>query len=227
MELKEVQGKGLKYLAIEPNGYDQDQRYPMVILLHGFGAGMGDLAGLCPSIDPEGYVYICPNAPIPFQIGPGMVGYGWTPPRESATPEDARRAEDMLAALFDEVMEVYQVEPGRVVLGGFSQGGMMTFRCGLPDPETFRGLVVLSSRVQYAEELSGRLPLGRSQPIFIAHGTADPLISLEDARESRNFLESHGYKPDYREYSMAHEINQDVLRDFVPWIHDVLPPLKM
>ena len=226
MELKEVQGKALKYLAIEPNGCDPDQRYPMVILLHGFGAGMRDLAGLCPSIGPEGYVYICPNAPISFQIGPGTVGYGWTPPRESATPEDAQRAEDMLVALFGEVMELYQVEPGRVVLGGFSQGGMMTFTCGLPDPETFRGLVVLSSRVQYAEELSGRLPLGRRQPIFIAHGTADPLISLEDARESRNFLESHGYKPDYREYSMAHEINQDVLRDFVPWIHDVLPPLK-
>ena len=226
MEAKEYQGKTLRYLAVEPDGYDPGGRYPMVILLHGFGAHMGDLAGLCPAIDPEGYVYICPNAPISVQTGFGMVGYAWTPPGGGGTPEDADRAEGMLATLIDEVMTQYPVEPGEVILGGFSQGGMMTYRNGLPRPDIFGGLVVLSSRIPDADVLRGRLPAARTQPIFVAHGTVDPMISVEDARESRLFLESEGYGPDYREYDMGHEINQDVLDDLVPWIRRVLSPAK-
>ena len=53
MEAKEHKGKTLKYLAIEPDGYDPNRRYPMIILLHGFGAHMGDLAGLTPAITPN------------------------------------------------------------------------------------------------------------------------------------------------------------------------------
>ena len=227
MEVSEHQGKTLKYLAIEPDGYDPERRYPMVVLLHGFGASMGDLAGLCPAIDSRGYVYVCPSGPIAMRTGFGTVGYAWTPPRGSGEPEDAQRAEEMLAALFEEAMERYRVEPGQVVLGGFSQGGMMTYSSGLTDPDIFRGLVVLSSTVPDPDELRTRLPASRTQSIFISHGTSDSMISVEDARESLRFLEAEGYTPEYREYPMGHEINQEVLGDLVPWLHGVLPPLVL
>ena len=197
----------------------------MLILLHGFGANMADLAGLGRSIDPMGYVYICPNAPIPVELGPGTVGYAWTPARGEATPEDDQRAEEALAALIEEVMEQYGVEPGRAILGGFSQGGMMTYRCGLTKPDVFRGLAVLSSRLPDPDALRARLPAVRDQHIFIAHGTADTMISVQDARESRRLLEEEGYTPEYREYSMAHEISPDVLDDLATWTHTVLSPL--
>ena len=74
MRAIERQGSTLTYLAIEPDDYDADAQYPMVVLLHGFGAHMGDLAGLTPAIDPTGYVYICPNAPKQVQLGPGNGG---------------------------------------------------------------------------------------------------------------------------------------------------------
>ena len=227
MNVTEHQGSTLKYLAVEPDGYEPDRRYPMVVLMHGFGAGMADLAGLCPAIDREGYVYICPNAPIPIQIGPGMMGYAWTPPRDSGTPEDALRADEMLTGLVDEVTEIYNIEPGRIILGGFSQGGMMTYRNGLPSPDVFRGLAVLSSTVPDPDGLRARLPAGRQQPIFVAHGTADSMISIEDARESRRFLEAEGYTPDYREYAMGHEISQEVMADLVPWIRNALSPVRL
>ena len=221
MEAKELQGESLRYLAIEPDGYDTQRAYPMVVLLHGFGSHMGDLAGLAPAIDRERYVYICPNAPISMEIGPGMTGYAWTRPGEPAA-EDGDRAEEMLAGLFDEVMEEYRVEPGTAVLGGFSQGGMMTYRNGLVAPERFRGLVALSGRIPEPELLRPRLPADRGQAIFIAHGTADSMIAVEDAREARRFLMEEGYTPQYTEYPMAHEINQDVLKDLVVWVHEVL-----
>ena len=226
MQVNEHQGNGLKYLTVEPEGYSPGMQYPVVILLHGFGSNMQDLAGLCPAIDRHGYVYVCPNAPMTLQIGPGMAGYAWTPRREDSTPDDGQRAEELISALLDEVMERYRVESGQMVLGGFSQGGMMTFRCGLTRPDALAGLVVLSSTIAEPEELKLRLPPDRSRPIFIAHGTADPLITVNEAREAVRFLEAEGYTPEYREYSMAHEISQDVLDDLVPWVRCILPPVQ-
>ena len=226
MDVKEGQGSALKYLAVEPDGYDPNRHYPLVVLLHGFGSSMSDLAGLCPAIDPDGYVYICPNAPIPMQVGFGAVGYAWTRPGDSGTPDEAERAEQMLSTLMDEVTGQYHVEAGQVVLGGFSQGGMMTYRCGLTNPGMFRALVALSARVSDPDSLRQRLPADRSQSIFIAHGTADTMIAVEDARRARWFLESAGYEPRYQEYAMGHEITQGVLDDLAPWIRSVLPPVR-
>jgi phospholipase/carboxylesterase len=150
-----------------------------------------------------------------------MTGYAWTR-LGGQDAEDGDRAEEMLTVLFDEVMEEYRVEPGAAILGGFSQGGMMTYRNGLIAPERFRGLAALSSRIPEPERLRARLPDDRDQAVFIAHGTTDSMIDVDDARKARQFLEEEGYKPLYKEYAMAHEINQDVLDDLVPWVHDVL-----
>ena len=228
MEAKQLQGKTLHYIAIEPDGYDLDKKYPMVILLHGFGAHMGDLAGLAPAIDAAGYVYIFPNAPIPFDLGTGATGYGWTYPRR--VPQELRRADDvdsvvdMLATLVDEATTQYATEPGQVILGGFSQGGMMTYRYGLPNPDKFKGLVVLSGVAPDTDTMRERLPEDRSQPIFVAHGTDDMMISVQMARDTREFLEAEGYAPVYHEYPMAHEISQQTLSDLAAWIRDTLPP---
>ena len=224
MEAKRYQGKSLQYLVIEPDGYSPGSEYPMVILLHGFGANMQDLAGLCPTIDPQGYLYACPNAPLTFQLGPGHVGYGWTPPRGAGTDEDTRRAEEMLEVFFDEVMEQYHVAAGRVLLAGFSQGGAMTYRCGLPRPDMFAGLAALSGALPDPAQLKDRLPSERKQPIFIAHGIHDQLAPVERARDAAAFLEGEGYQVKYKEYPMGHEISQAVLDDLVPWIKEVLPP---
>ncbi len=228
MQAKQLQGKTLHYIAVEPDGYDLARKYPMVILLHGFGAHMGDLASLAPAIDPVGYVYIFPNAPIPFEIGPGATGYGWTYPRR--IPQELRRADDvdsvvdMLATLVDEVTEHYATEPGQIILGGFSQGGMMTYRYGLPNPDKFKGLVALSAVAPEEDTMRERLPADRSQPIFVAHGTSDMVIEVQMARDTREFLQGEGYAPFYREYPMAHEISQQTLTDLSEWIKNTLPP---
>lgn len=228
MQATQHQGKTLHYIAIEPDGYDPARNYPMIILLHGFGAHMGDLASLAPAIDANGYVYIFPNAPIPFEIGPGTTGFGWTYPRR--IPQELRRADDvdsvvdMLATLVDEVTESYAIEPGQIILGGFSQGGMMTYRYGLPNPDKFKGLAALSAVAPDEDTMREKLPEDRSQPIFVAHGTADKVIEVQLARDTLEFLQAEGYKPLYHEYAMAHEISQQTLTDLADWIKNTLPP---
>ena len=231
LQAKQLQGKTLHYIAVEPDGYDLDRTYPMIILLHGFGAHMGDLASLAPAIDAENYVYIFPNAPIPFEIGPGATGFGWTYPRH--IPQELRRADDvdavveMLAVLVDEVTESYAIEQGQAILGGFSQGGMMTYRYGLPNPDIFKGLAALSAVAPDEDTMRGKLPADRSQPIFIAHGTSDMVIEVQMAKDTLEFLRAEGYQPLYNEYPMAHEISQQTLTDLAQWIRQTLPPVRM
>ena len=85
MQATEVQGRSLKYIAVEPDEYIPDSRYPVVILMHGYGASMADLASLSPAISPDGYVFIYPNGPIEMQVGPGMTGYSWSAPRSEGS----------------------------------------------------------------------------------------------------------------------------------------------
>ncbi len=104
MKFERHQVKDLKYLTVVPDNHAPDVHYPLVVMLHGFGANMEDLAGLAPAIESEGYVYVCPNAPIPFELGLGQVGYGWIPPRGQATPEDIQHAEGQLSGFLDEIL---------------------------------------------------------------------------------------------------------------------------
>ena len=225
MKAAQHQGRSLLYLTVEPDDYDASLQYPLFILLHGFGANMQDLASLAPAINREGYVYACPQAPMAFQIGPGMIGYGWTPRGAEATAEDIRSAEDALDTFFVEIMEKYQVSPGNVILSGFSQGGGMTYRCGLRQPNLFAGLAILSGTMPDPDSLRARLPEARNQPIFVAHGTVDSVLPIERGRAAHEFLESEGYQPQYKEYPMAHEISPEALADLVEWASGVLPPL--
>ena len=216
----------MTYLTVEPDGYEVGRQYPMVILLHGYGANMGDLAGLSGVLGTSGYVYAMPNAPMELHMGLGMMGFAWADPPAGGEGSGIYESDERLGVFFDEVMAQYGVDPGNLVLGGFSQGGMMSCRLGLPRPETFRGLMSLSGVVLDSDGLRDRLPADRTQPIFMSHGTEDAVIPIESARRSLNLLQGEGYSPQYREYGMGHEIQAEVLDDLTPWLHRVLPPAE-
>ena len=218
------EGSGLQYITIVPDEYDSDSAYPLVIMLPGFGANMQDLAGLAPAINDTGYVYACPNAPIPFELGPGQTGFGWMTPRGGGTPEETANSEQLLSDFFDTVFEQFNVMPGQALLLGFSQGGGMTYRCGLGRADKFAGLAALSATLPDSDELLARLPSERKQPIFIAQGRYDQMVSEDTAHSAKTFLENNGYSPDFHLYDMGHEISGEELGDLVPWMAAVLPP---
>ena len=216
------QGEHLISLTVYPVGYDPDRSYPMIVLLHGMGASMYDLANLVSVIDSEGYIFVCPNAPVPVQVDQGVLGFAWSVPG-SDDPRSIERSEEKFDGFLQEVMAENRVVEGKSIMFGFSQGGTMTYRYGLSHPEIFAGLVALGTSIRDPEEMRGRLPAERNQSIFIGHGLQD---NVERARSSKEFLEAEGYTPYYREYDMGHEINQDVMIDLVPWIQNVSPPLR-
>ena len=166
---------------------------------------------------------LCPHGSTAFPIGPGVEAYGWFPLARGGplALEALERAVGELDDFIEKALERYPIRRDRVLLLGFSQGGVMAYRTFLADPERFAGLVALSSWLP--EELAKRLPaLGEptNRPVLVMHGTNDTMIDIDRARESRKRLLERQVPLTYREYDMGHEIARDALRDLIDWIEN-------
>ena len=211
----------LAYQVVEPDGYRADRTYPLVILMHGYGSNMSDLVPLVPMVSTEGCLFAFPNAPIRQDFGMGMVGYAWSAPLEADFDAEGA-AESLLEGTIDDVSARYRVEEGRVVIGGFSQGGMMALRHGLRHPGRFPGIVALSSRLPPQDRPREAAP--RTQRVFIAHGTFDDVIHVQEGRSAHDALSRSGYASEYHEYEMAHQITNEVMADLSAWLTGTLSP---
>jgi phospholipase/carboxylesterase len=226
MDADVVEGKTLPYILVKPEGFSPDGSFPLVIILHGFGASMYDLASVSAALDDKGYVYAFPNAPYEVDLGLYGTGYSWSADRPGVVPaaNDNTTIDEKLDACFAEIFAASGASSGNAVLAGFSQGAGVTLRYGLLHPGTFAGLAVLSGFFRDADTVRDQLPAERSQPIFMVHGRQDPMIPLESALKTKAFLEEMGYNPEYHEYDMPHTVSEEVLRDLAPWLHKTLPP---
>jgi phospholipase/carboxylesterase len=210
----------LLYTAHVPAG---DGPFPAVIALHGWGAGAHDLLGLAPLLFDGQAVVLCPQGTVAVPFGGGQYGYGWFPlrPNEPTDVEAFRRAADSLTEFVGEALGRYPIDSRRVVVVGFSQGGMMAYHQALSDPSRYAGLVALSSWFPppLVEELP-KLPEHEGFPVLVLHGTRDDRIEVERARESREALRPYGVAMTYREFDMGHEIRPDALKVVLQWLKE-------
>jgi phospholipase/carboxylesterase len=178
-----------------------------LVLLHGRGVDENDLFPLLDLLDPERRLEaFTPRAPL---TPPGLMGNHWYvverigfPGRE--TFSDTYR---VLSSWLDAVAEETGVPPARIVLGGFSQGGVMSYAMGLgqarPRPAA---VIALSCFVPTVEGWEPGFSDRSDLPVYHSHGVADPIISVEFGRQARELLEG---KVDltYREHPGGHTID--------------------
>ena len=217
----------LLYTAHVPAG---DGPFPTVFALHGWGASAHDLLGLAPFLLGGRALVLCPQGPVELPIGPGMRGYGWFPIRAGA-PLDLEafaRAGELLRRFVAAASERYPVDRRKRVALGFSQGGVLAYDLVLRDPASWAGLAALSSWLPgpLAESIPPREE-HRGLPIFVSHGTSDPMIDVARGRESRDALLRFQVALTYREYSMGHEIRPEALRDLLEWLDKVVTPIRL
>jgi len=210
------------YAAHVPAG---DGPFPTVLALHGWGASAHDLLGLAPFFLGGEALVLCPQGPVEVPIAPGVAGYGWFP-ISAGSPPDARAfgaAGEMLERYLSEAERRYPIDPRKLVLLGFSQGGAMGYDLFLRQPERFAGLAALSSWLPpgVADGISAG-PALENRPVLVVHGTTDPMIDVARGAESRDRLIALGLAVRYREYEMGHEISPEALRDLVGWLEDQL-----
>jgi phospholipase/carboxylesterase len=132
-------------------------------------------------------------------------------------------------AFLDAALEYHPVDPRKLVLLGFSQGGVLAYDLALREPERFVGLVALSSWLPdaLAQDMR-RQPAHAQLPTLVVHGTRDPMIPVDRARASRDRLLALGVPTTYREYEMEHEIRPEARAAIVEWLDDrVLRPVAV
>jgi phospholipase/carboxylesterase len=201
-----------------------------LILLHGLGADGSDMRGLAEALRWPGPVRrVTPDAlPRPITLNGGYVMRGWfdihgltpdAPVDAEGIHQAVRQARELIDAERDS-----GVPAGRIVIGGFSQGGVVALHTALRYPERLGGILALSTWLPLREALAREHGANAlATPIFMGHGTQDDLVRLASAERARDALSAMGCTDlSFRTYPMAHTISMDEVKDLRAWLQQRL-----
>ena len=202
-----------------------------VIWLHGLGADGNDFAPLVPALQIPADIavrFVFPHAPIqPVTINGGMAMRSWYDIFEPSLVRQQDEAgilasEKAIHALIDR--EVARGIPSeRILLAGFSQGCAMTLHTGLRYPKRLAGLIGLSGYLPLADQAPTEWQAAnRETPIFIAHGTQDPVVALERGQASKDLLVANGYAVQWHTYPMPHSVCPEEVTDIARFMRETL-----
>ncbi len=212
----------LLHAAHVPEG---DGPFPTIIAIHGWGANALDLLGLAPILHGGRALVLCPQGPLGLADPQTriVVGHGWFPMARGASPDplEFATASGELREWLDEAIAKYPVDRDHLVLLGFSQGGAMAYDLFLRDPARFAGLAALSTWLpaEVVPSLASNDAM-KGRPVLVMHGSADPMVPAESAREARDRLLPLGLSVTLREFEMGHEISPEALRALLEWFED-------
>ena len=198
-----------------------------ILWLHGLGADGNDFAPIVPELvrpDWPALRFVFPHAPVrPVTINGGVRMRAWYDIHDA---DLARRADE--AGVNESIAQVEAlvareaargVPAHRVVLAGFSQGGAITLAAGLARATPFAGLVALSSYLPMHDRAAQRLANGaNAQPVFMGHGTLDPVVPYAAGEASAQVLGSLGFRVDWHRYAMPHSVCLEEIRDLADWL---------
>ncbi|NEX61532.1 alpha/beta hydrolase [Noviherbaspirillum galbum] len=202
-----------------------------VIWLHGLGADGSDFVPIVHELDRTGLPdirFIFPHAPtMPVTVNNGYVMRAWYDilgvdlvRRED---EGGLRSSQALVEEFIAHEKARGIPANRIVLAGFSQGCAMTLQTGLRHPEALAGLLCLSGYLPlHAVVAQERHAANQGTPIFLCHGTHDPVIPIARAEQSRDVLVGLGYEVEWHAYGMPHSVCAEEVRDVSGWLRRVL-----
>jgi phospholipase/carboxylesterase len=198
----------------------QSEKKPgLILLLHGIGSNEEDLFRLASEF-PSDFVVV--SARAPYTISPGK--YTWFELRFSngervINPEQAEKSRLVINTFISQLIDKYDLDANKIFLGGFSQGGIMSYSVGLTFPKKVKGIFILSSRllpevkplIKSKEEL-------QSLQIFIAHGTNDQVLPIQYAHDALSYLRLLSDNITYYEYAIPHTVGNQELVDVSNWI---------
>ena len=201
----------------EPAGTPQGA----LVLFHGRGADEHDLAPLLDMLDPARRL-LGFTLRGPLSLPPGGAHWYAVPRVGFPDPGTFHATYDAVGSELDRVLAKHDLPPERMVLGGFSQGAVMSYALGLgegrPRPA---GVLALSGFIPTVEGFAVDPANAAGLPVAIGHGEQDPVISVEFARDARDRLAAAGAELTYRESPMGHRIDPTFLAELQGWLADV------
>jgi phospholipase/carboxylesterase len=212
---------------------------PVVILLHGFGAPGDDLVPLATAVRewPSGTRWLFPEAPLPLNMGYGNSRAWWIidmariqsdraagKVRDLSVeiPKGLALARDRMLRFFTDLPRHLPIDFEKTVIGGFSQGAMLTCDAVLQTDYPFAGLVQLSGNLLAQPVWGPLMAKRRGLPVFQSHGTQDDILSFAGAERLRDALSQAGLVVSWHSFRGGHEIPERVLRALALFIHKVV-----
>jgi phospholipase/carboxylesterase len=191
----------------------------LVVLLHGVGGRETDLADLAEGVDTESLVVLVRGG---LQLGPDQ--YGWfrvtfTAEGPKITAAEAEASRHALIRFVDRMQSIHGVEARQTVIGGFSQGGIMSAGVALSAPERLGGFAILSGRIlpELEPRIAGREWLGHLRG-FIGHGERDRTLPVAWAQRADQWLDDLGIPHITRLYPVDHRLSPEMRADVLAWI---------
>jgi len=197
-----------------------------VIWLHGLGADGYDFDPIVPALRLPGgpeVRFVFPHAPVrPVTINNGIEMRAWydiIAIQRGAREDEAgiRESAEAVAALLRRE-EGRGVAPERVVLAGFSQGGAVALHAGLRYPQKLAGIMGLSTYLPLRSSAGEFSAANRGTPIFMAHGSLDPVVPAMLGEESAQFLAEAGHPVEFQSYEMPHAVCPQEVEDIRNWL---------
>lgn len=209
----------LPAVEIEPNGPHR----ATIIWLHGLGADGHDFEPVAAELnlpDSFGVRFVLPHAPQrPVTINGGYVMRAWydiAAPNLSLVPDESGiRASQQAVAQWLEREIASGIAPERIILAGFSQGGVIALETAAWHQDKVGGVIALSTYAALPDSLP---EAARPLPVFMGHGTQDPVVPHTLGLASRSVLEAKGYAVEWRSYPMPHSVCWDEILDIREWL---------
>lgn len=203
-----------------------------VIWLHGLGASGDDFAPIVPELGlPKNLAvrFVFPHASaMPVTINAGYVMPAWYDILSLA--KDARQVD--LAGIEQSRLKINAlierekargIPAHRIVIAGFSQGGAMAYSVGLTYPERLAGVMALSAYIPSVEWLAAHRHISNQQtPIFVAHGTQDPVVGLPMGEHAVDWLQQQQYSVQWQQYLMQHQVCLEEIQHIGQWLRHLL-----
>jgi phospholipase/carboxylesterase len=210
---------------------------PVVVLLHGFGAPGYDLVSLAEEIDaPLGTTFIFPEAPIvlPMEMYEGRAWWmidmerlqmaivsGQIRDLSSEVPEGSKEANQLVNGMLDEIERRYKGRP--LVLGGFSQGAMLSTDVALRGDRKLAGLMIMSGTLLAEAEWAPLMAARRGLPVIQSHGMLDPILPFMLADRLRTLLTGAGLAHTFIPFRGGHQIPGPALTELSKLLFSLVP----
>ncbi|NOT21631.1 MAG: phospholipase [Nitrospiraceae bacterium] len=207
---------------------------PLVVLLHGFGAPGHDLVSLAEVLNvPADIRFVFPEGPLSLSFGPRDARAWWLiDMARIAADQAAGRIRDLsqdipkglaparttMLAFLKEVEQHLNAAPHKTILGGFSQGAMLSCDVMLRTTEPYAGLIQLSGTLLATQEWAPLLQKRKGLPVFQSHGIQDEILPYVGAERLRDTLSHGGLTVEWHSFRGGHEIPRAVLQRLGPFI---------
>lgn len=201
-----------------------------VLWMHGLGADGNDFVPVVQTLDLPAIPirFLFPHAPLqPVTINGNYTMRAWYDIQHAdfIKQEDKaglHRSQRAIVALIEHENQ-RGIPSNRIILAGFSQGAAMALQAGLRHSDQLAGIMVLSGYLPLAHEIRQEAhAANQATPIFMAHGSYDPIVPVKLARSSLQLLRDYHYSVDWHEYPMAHAVCDQELADISRWLKNIL-----